>query len=224
MKRSQTSKDFNSVDYFELSRKKAIHEAGHAAAIYFGNRQKKLPPVFFQIIISTCTSCAYDNCPHDNGGTQIEGGRLIHTLPFSHEHAVSNFSPEQKHAYQQAFEADIVNLLVGSLAEAHYVAERDNELISPLLVPVTALHNYGGTSDLEAVNEYLQCFISEKSEQESKINELFSAAFDFINEWTHWYAISELANYMLSNGRNIIDYEEVVNVLESNFSIARKCA
>lgn len=216
MKRRHTSDDFNPVDYIELSRKTAIHEAGHAAAIYFGNKRKQLPPVFFQIIISDCSCKAYDNCT-----TKVEGGRLIHTLPSSLAEAICNFSPMQKYAYQQAFEADIINLLVGSLAEANYVAQRDNELISPRLVPIHALHNYGGSSDLEIVNEYIACLIADKMQQEKKITELFWAAFDFINDWSHWYAITALADYILSNDKSIIDYEEVVAVLDAHFLTTR---
>jgi hypothetical protein len=217
MNRRHTPSDFNSVDYIELNKKTAIHEAAHAAAIYFGNKQKQLPPIFFQIIISDYSSNSYDD-----GLTKVEGGRLIHTLPSSLEEATSNFSPAQKQAYQQAFEADIINLLVGSLAEAYYVAQIDNELINPYLVPMTALHNYGGASDLEVVNDYLQCFIADKTEQEKKVTELFWAAFDFISNWAHWYAITALANHVLSNNKNIIDYEEVVTVLESHFTVAKK--
>jgi hypothetical protein len=44
MKRRYTSNDFYAINYAELSRKTAIHEAGHAAAIYLGNKQKQLPP------------------------------------------------------------------------------------------------------------------------------------------------------------------------------------
>ena len=40
----------------EVKRKVAIHESGHAAAIYFGNKQKRLPPVFFQIFITPVNS------------------------------------------------------------------------------------------------------------------------------------------------------------------------
>jgi hypothetical protein len=219
MKRRHTLNDFNPVDYIELRRKTAIHEAGHAAAIHFGNKQKKLPPVFFRIIINNYLCGSDDNCI-----TKIEGGRLIHTLPSSIKEACCNFSVAQKYAYQQAFEADIINLLVGSLAEANYIAQRDNEIISPRLVPLNALHNYGGASDLEIINEYLQCFITNEIEQEEKITELFSAAFDFINEWSHWYAIIALADYMLENDKDIIDYEEVVAVLDAHFSVVRRHA
>jgi hypothetical protein len=208
------------IDQLELSRKTAIHEAGHAAAIYFGNKQKQLPPVFFQIIISDRLCNAYDkNCQ-----TKVEGGRLIQSLPSSFEENCRSFSPNQEQAYQQAFEADIINLLVGPLAEANYVAQRDNELISPRLVPLKALHNYGGASDLEIIHDYLQCFIADRNEQEEKINKLFLEAFNFINDWAHWNAITALANTILIHDKDIIDYEEVVSVLETHFSIAKRRA
>jgi len=219
MKRRHTSHDFNPVDYIELSKKTAIHEAGHAAAIYFGNKDKQLPPIFFQIIIGECSCKNYDNCT-----TKLEGGRLIHTLPYSIEETLCNFSAVQKQAYQQAFEADIINLLVGSLAEANYIAQRDNELISPRLVPMHALHNYGGSSDLETINEYLDCFIVDKKEQEKKMSKLFRAAFDFVNNWSHWCAITALADYILANDKKIISYEEVIAVLDAHFFVIKKRA
>ncbi|MFI3188525.1 hypothetical protein BCS42_17165 [Crenothrix sp. D3] len=208
MQRRQSSNDFNPVDYIELSRKTAIHEAGHAAACYFGNKRKQLPPVFFQIIINDCSHGVYDNCT-----TKVKGGRLIHTLPSSIEEAICNFSLNQQHAYQQAFEADIINLLVGSIAEANYVALRDNEPISPELIPLYALHNYGGSADLEIIYQYFDCFIADAQQQEKKMIELFLAAFDFISDHTHWSAITTLANHILTHDKHIIDYEEVVGIL-----------
>lgn len=218
MKRKHTLNDFQMIDHTELSRKTAIHEAGHAAAIYFGNKQRMLPPVFFQIVIHNCDCSSLD--PHCTA--KIEGGRLIHTLPSSFEEATRGFSLAQQQAYQQAFEADIVNLLVGSLAEAYYVAQQDNELINPHLVPLHALPNYGGAADLVFVQQYLQCFIPESSAQEHKINELFWSAFEFINDWAHWYAISALAHYILQQNKEVIEYEEVADILESHLSIVNK--
>ena len=217
MKRRHSVNDFNAVDYVELSRKTTMHEAGHAAAIYFGNRQRMLPPVFFQIVISPCTC----NVTSKRCSTRIEGGRLIHTLPSSLEEATRNFSLEQQQAYRLAFEADIVNLLVGSLTEAHYVAERDNELINPHLVPLNVLHNYGGAADLEIVQQYLDCFI-EKEDQEQKIKELFWQAFEFINDWTHWYAITALANHIFEHEYEVMDYDEIAGVLDTHFALAKK--
>ena len=216
MKREHSINDFNTINFSELCRKTAIHEAGHAAAIYFGNQQRLLPPVFFQVIISTCP-CNAHQCM-----TRIEGGLLIHTLPYSLEEVTRNISSAHQQAYRLAFEADIVNLLVGPLAEANYVAERDNELINPHLVPLAMLHNYGGAADLEAVQQYLDCFIKDKAEQEQKIKELFRQAFEFLNDWKHWYAITALANYIMQHEREVINYDEVAHVLDTHFTLAKK--
>jgi hypothetical protein len=215
MKRRQLpyNQNHSPADHCELGRRIAIHEAGHAVAIYFGNKQKQLPQVFFQIIVNDF-SCNDD----ESRPTKIEGGRLIHTLPTSTEKINGD------HSYQQSVEADIINLLAGALAEAHYVADRDNELISPQLVTLNALHNYGGSSDLEIVEEYLQCFFTDKEQQENKISELFWAAFNFINNGAHWSAINALADYILKNDNSIIDYKEVSDVLDEHFSMARQYA
>jgi hypothetical protein len=217
MKRRHTLHDFSAVNYTELSRRTAIHEAGHAAAIHFGNRKKQLPPVFFHIVISECTCQSHDvGCL-----SKVEGGRLIHTLPSSLAEATCSFLPEQKYAYQQAFDADIINLLVGSLAEANYVALCDNELITPHLVPIHTLYNYGGAADLEIVNDYLQCVTPDKKQQEQKVRELFWSAFEFINDWAHWNAITALADYLLDNDEDIVGYEKITSVLDAYFSMTR---
>ena len=231
MKRRHTSNDFYPINHAELSRKTAIHEAGHAAAIYLGNKQKQLPPVFFQIFIkelnsdfqsTRCLCNSYDNC--NNCITKIEGGRLIHTLPSTVDEAISDFSTTQKQAYQRAFEADIINLLVGPLAEANYVAMRDDEPINPRLVNLNALHHYGGSSDLEAINEYLDCLIANRAQREKKLSELFLAAFNFINDRSNWHAIMALADYILANCKNIIECEEIIAVLDAHCFVARKRA
>lgn len=229
MKRRHTSNDFYPINHAEFSRKTAIHEAGHAAAIYLGNKQKQLPPVFFQIFIKKlnndfqstgCLCKSYDGC--NNCFTKIEGGRLIHTLPSSVDEAIRHFSPTQKQAYQRAFEADIINLLVGPLAEANYVAMRDDEPINPRLVNLNALHHYGGSSDLETINEYLDCLGANRAQREKKLSELFLAAFNFINNRSNWYAISALADYILADRKNIIECEEIIAVLDAHCFVARK--
>jgi hypothetical protein len=229
MNRRQTSTDFNPLNQRELNRKIAIHEAGHAAAIYLGNKQKQLPPVYFQIFINklnrgfqsteclcrvcySCTQCF----------TKIEGGRLIHILPFSVEAAICDYSAIQKKAYIFAFEADIINLLVGPLAEANYVALRDNEPINPKLVTLNALHYYGGAADLEAINQYLDCFSIDRIGREKKLSELFLVAFGFIKNPTNWFAIMALAEYILSGSTNKLDCEEIMAVLDGQYFITRK--
>ena len=229
MKRKPTSNDFYPINNTELSRKTAIHEAGHAAAIYLGNKQKQLPPVFFQIYIRElnsdqqtigCMCRSYDSC--SSCITKIEGGRLIHTLPSSVAEATCDFSPTQKQAYQQAFEADIINLLVGPLAEANYVALRDNEPINPRLVNLNALHHYGGSSDLETINEYIDCLVANKMYREKKLSELFLTAFNFISDRSNWYAIMALADYIQACSKSIIDCEEIISVLDDHYFVAKK--
>ncbi|MDO9161777.1 MAG: hypothetical protein Q8N35_08460 [Methylococcaceae bacterium] len=216
MKRKYQSKDFNHTNHQELSKKTAFHEAGHAAAIYLGNKAKQLPPVFFQILI---TELANDlqapQKPNENYVAIVEGGRLIHTLPCSVEQAINDFSPAQQQAYQLAFEADIINMLAGPLAEAQYVALRDDEPINPHLVNFDALKNYGGSADIEAVNDYLNCFIACPEQRQDKVTELFIAAFNFVTDKDNWQAITAVATHLLAEPKNVISCEEVMAVIEN---------
>lgn len=200
--------EFTPISSQELSRKTAFHEAGHAAAIYFGNRQKQLPPVFFQI----CRNSA-----NAHWLAKVEGGRLIHTLPLSIAEFIKNFTDNQKLAYIQAFEADIINLLVGPLAEANYIALRDDEIINSQLITLNTLHFYGGSNDLKIVQDYMACLSSDAAIQEKKLTELFLSAFYFINDKAMWRAITGLANHLLTHNKPIIDCEEIIHVLEAYF-------
>jgi len=202
----------------EVNRKVAIHEAGHATAIHLGNKQKRLPPVFFQIFIPPMkgdfhSSQFLNKPPTTQYIANIDGGRLIHTLPSSIEEATDGFSSAQKIAYQRAFEADMINILVGPLAEAKYITQRDGELFNSRLIHLNALHYFGGTSDLESVNEYLECFLSNSELREQKITELFLAAFSFVNERSNWRAITALADYIISEDKSIIECNEIIAVL-----------
>ncbi len=209
-----------------LKKQTAIHEAGHAAAIYLGNNQKHLPPVFFQIIIkdimadpSPCSSRASNSIsPAMTCFAKVEGGRLIHTLPSSLAAATQCFSPEERKAYQRAFEADIVNFLAGPLAEAKYVALCDDEIFNPRLVNLDALHFYGGAADVALAMEYLDCLTPDAQEKESLIAELFTATHHFINQRSHWHAITALADYILSSGKKVIPCEEIIRVLDAQMA------
>ncbi len=156
----------------------------------------------------------------DNCVASVEGGRLIELLPLSID-ALVHSSPEHNDAmvpfikdYMVAFEADIINLLIGPLAEAKYIYTTDGEPFNHQLVNLNALKNYGGSSDLALANEYLQSFSTCKQQQDEKLDELFILAFNFINDQENWGAITRLANYILNNNKNIISYEEVVSLLE----------
>lgn len=219
---TQTALNQSSLE--ELRRKTAIHEAGHAAAIYLGNKQKQLPPVFFQIFIAGTDASRQKTGANATWFANIQGGRLIHTLPRSIEEATSDFSSAQKLAYLTAFEADMVNLLVGPLAEANHVALRDDEIINSRLVNINALDHYGGAADLRAVEEYLDCWSTDEALRKEKKAELFAEAFDFINQRANWRAINALANAILANGKPVLDCEEIMAVLDAHAFERKKAA
>ena len=219
MNRNHTFNKPLNLTHQEVNRKVAIHEAGHATAIHLGNKQKRLPPVFFQIFITPVNgdfqSSQFLNNPANKYIANIDGGRLIHTLPSSIEEATNGFSSAQKIAYQRAFEADMINILVGPLAEAKYITQRDGELINPRLINLNTLHDYGGTSDLESFYEYLECFLANSELREQKITALFLAAFRFVNVRSNWNAITALAGYIVSEDKSVIDCNEIIAVLET---------
>jgi hypothetical protein len=204
----------------------AFHEAGHAAAIYLNNKARNLPPIFFQIIFKEISDTSdYDGLAfqrsHDDCVARVEGGRLIQSLPYSvdglphklidHNEAMAPLVRD----YVRAFEADIINLLIGPLAEAKYVHNRDDELFNNKLVNLSSLENYGGGSDLTLVREYIDNFSASKQQQDKKLEELFTAACNFIRDPLNWKAITKLATYILESNKNIISCEEVVSVLQS---------
>ena len=219
MKRSHLINIPHFVNDAELIRQVAFHEAGHAAAIHIRNKQKQLPPIFFQIYINHVYQWRKDACNiYENDMTyltKIEDGRLIHTLPSSVAKALSDFTSAQQHDYQIAFEADIVNLLAGPLSEANYIALRDDEPINPNLVHLDALHFYGGSSDIETINEYMDCLELSSAQRQAKLVALFLKAFAFIKDPANWRAILALAKYIISSQKNIILYEDVASVLSN---------
>ncbi|WP_333876982.1 hypothetical protein [Methylobacter sp.] len=219
MKRNHIFNKALNLTHQEVNRKVAIHEAGHATAIYLGNKQKNLPPIFFQIFItpgySDFQSSRFLSKPNNKYIANIDGGRLIHTLPFSIEEVTSGFSPSQISAYQRAFEADMINILAGPLAEAKYLALQEGKQISPSHIHLNDLHYFGGASDLESINEYLECFPINLELRQQKITELFLKAFSFINEESNWRAITTLADYIVNKDKSVIECNEIIDVLET---------
>ena len=192
----------------ELLKHIVFHEAGHVVAIYLRNQQQQLPPVFFQIIINKeqQKQCAYF--------AQVLGGRLIDNLPVAEIENNYIGSIEEQKSLQKAYEADVINLLMGPLAEAKYVALRDCEIFNDQLIDIRALKNYGGHSDLEQAYRYLEYFIPNAYEREKKISELYAKAFYFVNKPNNWKCIQSFANYLLNNEQTIISCEQASDVLE----------
>ncbi|MFI3158424.1 MAG: hypothetical protein QX199_19955 [Methylococcaceae bacterium] len=204
----------------------AFHEAGHAAGIHLNSKSRQLPSVFFNIMFKDM-SCATEEdamayrTNRDDCIARVEGGRLIEIPPF-----IDSMIGELKERndamvqlvkdYMVAFEADIINMLIGPLAEAKHVADTDDELFNHKLVNVEALRYYGGSSDLTLVNEYLHSFSADTQQQDEKLAKLFIAAFDFINDDANWSAITKLAGYILGSNKNIIYYEEIIAILDQS--------
>lgn len=227
MKRNKVIEAFGQDKLIEHKQRVAFHEAGHAAGIHLNNQARNLPPVFFKIIFKemnemTAADVMAYQTTHDDCVARVEGGRLIELLPPSIDCLISELEEHNDiigqlvKDYMAAFEADIINLLIGPLAEAKHVADTDDELFNHKLVTLDALKNYGGSSDIALANEYLQCFSADKQQQNEKLAELFAAAFDFIDNPGNWAAISNLADYILISRKNIIRCEEVFSTLDQS--------
>lgn len=225
MKRNKIIQNLSKDSLGKRKQRIAFHEAGHATAIYLNNQTRDLPPVFFQIMLKDLNDTSEEDLlvyqtAHDECIARVEGGRLIELLPPSIDALVQKTTGHNDAMvyllkdYMNAFETDIINLLIGPLAEAKYVSNTDNEPFNHRLVNLNALKNYDVSSDLELVKDYLQSFSACKQQQDEKLAALFSAAFNFITDQANWTAITRLANYILDCNKNIISCEEVASLLE----------
>lgn len=229
MKQNKIFPPINQDKLTEHKQRAAFHAAGYAAAIHLNNKAKHLPPVFLNIFfkeidyITAADGITYKTSPN-NYIAQVEGGRSIELLPDSvdslareltkHNDAMAQLVED----YRIVFETDIVNLLIGPLAEAKYIADIDDELFNHRLVNLNALKNYGGDSGLALINEYLQSFFADKQKNE-KLDELFTEAFDFVNNDIHWAAITKLANHILgSHCENSMGSEEIGVMLDQSIA------
>ena len=208
MQRTQHIVQCSPASLGELHKHIAFHEAGHVTAIYVRNNQHQLPPVYFQIIFNS------DNQKKYPFFARVEGGRLIENLPVAEIEQHHIATEVEKQDLRQAYEADVINLLIGPLAEAKFVALRDDELFNPHLVNIAALKNYGGYSDLEQANRYLEYFITNPTDRESKIKSLFYQAFEFIEQPDNWKCIQHFAGFLLANNKKNISCEEASSVLD----------
>lgn len=226
MKRTNTMNSLKHDNLASYQHSAAHHEAGHATAIHVNNRLNHLPPVFFQIIFKNIgegflNSKLAEPIGADSCVARINGGRLIQCLPLvtdelNHESSGGNesYPVRSKDDYRLAFEADIVNLLIGPLAEAKYNYQRDNEPFNHELLTVKSLKNYGGDTDLALVNDYLHSYSTHRHIQHELLNRLFTQAFNFIADQTNWTAITTLARYILSCNKTQLSCEDVADVLD----------
>lgn len=209
MERNYYSSTSAFIHVNELDWRTAYHEAGHAAAIHMGNRERQLPPVFFEIEIKRPS----ENHPHFRA--KVVDGNLIQNIPIAVLESFSALTGASGHSCQRAFEADVTNLLVGPIAEAKYVAQRDGEVFNRCLVDLQALHNYGGYSDLEKAEHYLECFIADRSERKAKMITLFRRAFAFIDNPRHWQCICALAEHILDCQQETISCDDAIRIFDN---------
>ena len=214
-------------------KKCAYHEAGHAVAIHLNNKRRQLPPVSFKIILNKLrhTTQADENsdlAASTDCTAKVEGGRIFQSLPDSIDEFVDGFSPYNEQTVKQtadpmtAFETDIINLLIGSLAEAKQVSEWDDEVFNINLISINSLHEYGGTSDLALVNEYLNCLATSQTLRDEKLAAMFTLAYEFVDNNSNWQKITRLANYMLDMKKHIIDSDEAIAVLDKEVNYLKQ--
>lgn len=208
MQRNYLSDYSDTSSIHELTRQTAFHEAGHAASIYLGNKQKRLPAVFFQIEIKKANKTA------PLTSAKVIDGQLIQNLPIAGLDDFQSLSKVDQLNYQSAYEADVINLLVGPLAEAKYVSIRDDEPFNFNLMNTHALNYYGGSSDVKKAYHYLEYFIPSENQREIKMVELFFQAFQFIENQHNWKYILNLAHYILESEKDIISCEEAIDVFK----------
>jgi hypothetical protein len=200
----------------------AYHLAGHAVAICLGNKLRQLPDVHFQIvIIQPMQDKRASGLSTDNVGgytALVEGGRLIHQLPLTLATALEGLPDQQQQdEYKRAFEADIINLLVGSLAEAKYIASRDVKAFNANLANISGLRSNNGRPDSSLIVEYMDCFMFDQKDYD-RMKELYLDAFSFVNNRSNWFTISSLAAYILDKPTGCIDCEEVVSLIDSRLA------
>ena len=103
----------------------------------------------------------------------VEGGCLIQGLSVGLIECTNYFSLDEQDTSRTAFEADMINLLVGSLAEAKHAVLHNNECFSKNLINIKALYNFGGAADLKKVYDSLESIISDAGLIEKKDGRAF---------------------------------------------------
>lgn len=223
MKRNYFIDDFKPCNFQELAAQIAYHEAGHATAIYLYNRQQRLPPVFFKVHVKKHENIRQLMAEKAGQETPavaatIEGGCLIENLTLNLAASCGEMSADEQAAYYQALDADVINLLAGSIAEKNYVIQRDNEVINAELLNAEALVCYGNYSDMQKVGHYLEFFSDCPLQQQQKLNRLLKVSFNFITHPKTWKAVQAVAEFILETQQQSIHCEQIFKVIDAVFS------
>lgn len=220
MKRNFTIDDLKTSNFQELATQIAYHEAGHATAIYLYNKQQQLPPIFFQIHIKSPEHiqeliAEKKYLQASDVAAAIEGGCLIENIALNLPVSSNEIPSSEKTEYLQALDADVVNLLAGSLAEKNYQIQRDNEVINADLLNIETLSSYGNHSDMQKVNIYLNTFSDCPLQRQQKLSQLLKQSFNFITHRRTWKAVEAVAAYILESQKQQIHCEEIFKVVDA---------
>jgi len=206
------------TNFNTLNQRVAYHEAGHATAIYLYNKYKNLPPIFFQVCIETNLQKQLNNSDNFNQNhiaAKIEGGYLIENPLLSLSTNQAQMSLQAKKSYAMALDADVINLLAGSVAEAYYLSTHDGETLTASMLTVEALENYGAYSDFQKINTYLSYVSPCIKQQTQHLNKLLHETFNFMTQPKLWLAVESVAKLFLSTENNIIACEEIFAVIDA---------
>jgi len=218
MKRNYDINNSNFSTFQELAKQIAYHEAGHATAIYLYNQQQQLPSIFFQIHLKNYEDIKQLTTQDINYqrayAAEIEGGYLIENLALNLSLSSNEIHANEKKEYYHALNADVVNLLAGSIAEQNYLILRDNEIINEELLNIRSLGRYGNYSDMQKINHYLRFLSDCPVEQQQKLTLLLKKSFSFITHPRTWKAVTAVAYYILNSQKQRIHCEEIINVID----------
>jgi len=218
MKRNYYINDLNFNTFQELAIQIAYHEAGHATAIYLYNKQQQLPSIFFQIHLKNYEDIkqltAQDINYQGAYVAEIEGGCLIENLALNLSVSRNEIHLDEKEEYHRALNADVINLLAGSIAEQNYLILRDNEIINEALLNIRNLGRYGNYSDMQKINNYLRFLSDCPVEQQQKLTLLLKESFFFITHPQTWKAVTAVAHYILNSQKQQIHCEDVFKVID----------
>ena len=208
MQRIDQRHEIGFKDHQELNRLTAFHIAGYVAAMCLENQRKNLPLIYFQILIGKQESKTRLLL------AKVSGGRLVGDLgTITPEKVEKKWNSSAADGHQAVYEADIINLLAGSLAEAKYVANRDNEGFNLELMNPEAIKHYGGDADMQEAMRYLDFFVPNPKLRAEKLKTLFAEAFRFVEQERNWKSITTLAHYILDNSQGNISCEQIAAVL-----------
>lgn len=192
----------------------AYHHAAYAIAIYLRNKLFNLPPVYFQIKRSDVMA---DNAPprmYQNQSFTLEGGRLIDPLTVSMKTCCEQFSVSDQAAFKSAFEADIINLLVGAYAEIKFINHTGRQKLNRQPVNFRTLKDYFEPYEFDCGKSYLEYFYDDLRLREQKIADLCNSANIFVNQGNHWQLIGKLAEFLVHEAGDRCTCEQVQDYID----------